>query len=198
MDGGRSTGAGRWPELAAVVRERGWERREAAFVLSSGGTSHDYVDLRRAVSCGPALELAARAVLECLATGGYGADRFEAIGGMTMGADPVAHAAALLSGRSWFSVRKSEKHHGLGRRIEGATLSDGVPVVLFEDTVSTGGSIFEAYDVVAATGAEIVAACTLLDRGELASERFAALSTPYFALLTYLDLGIDPIVAGAG
>ena len=109
---------------------------------------------------------------------------------MTMGADPVAHAVALLGGFDWFSVRKQEKHHGTGRRVEGASLGEGVRAVLFEDTVSTGRSALEALEVVRASGAEVVLACTLLDRGDEAAPAFAAAGVPYEALLTYRDLGL--------
>jgi orotate phosphoribosyltransferase len=183
-------GPPRSEQLLELVSTRGYERREEPFQLSSGGFSHDYVDLRRAVARGSDLELAATAVLAVL---GSALISFEAIGGMTMGADPVAHAVALVSGLEWFSVRKSQKGHGRGQRIEGAAIGPGRPVVLFEDTVSTGASIFEAYEVIAETGAEVVAACTLLDRGELAARRFAALGVTYLPLLTYRDLCIDPI-----
>lgn len=181
--------------LRAVVLERGYTRADEPFRLSSGGTSRDYVDLRRAVARGDDLGLFARAVLAHLEALGIG---FEAIGGMTMGADPVAHAAALLSGRSWFSVRKAEKTHGSRRRVEGAELGPGVKVVVFEDTVSTGGSLLDAYEVVAGTGAEVVACCTVLDRGDEAGRRFADRSVRYEALLTYADLGIEPLGAPSG
>ena len=187
---GRAEAAARRRALRDVILERGYTRADEPFRLSSGGTSRDYVDLRRAVARGVDLGLFARAVLAHLEALGIG---FEAIGGMTMGADPVAHAAALLSGRSWFSVRKAEKTHGSRRRVEGAELGPGVTVVVFEDTVSTGGSLLEAYDVVAATGAEVSACCTVLDRGEQAARRFAERSVRYEALLTYADLGIEPL-----
>jgi orotate phosphoribosyltransferase len=177
--------------LLTLIRSRGYERRAEPFQLSSGGHSHDYVDLRRAVARGADLAVAARAVLAHLDAADV---TFEAIGGMTMGADPVAHAVALIGGLEWFSVRKALKGHGRQQRVEGASLSDSKPIVLFEDTVSTGGSIFEAYEVLATTGATVVAACTLLDRGDTAAPRFAALGVEYFPLLTYQDLGIEPIV----
>lgn len=176
--------------LLDLIVERGYERRDEPFALSSGGFSHDYVDLRRAVARGVDLELAARAVIEQLEAAHVD---YELIGGMTMGADPVAHAVALVARRAWFSVRKAQKGHGRRQRIEGGTVDRGARVVLFEDTVSTGGSIFEAYEVLAEAGAEIVAACTLLDRGDHAARRFAALEVPYLALLSYRDLGIEPI-----
>jgi len=184
-------GASLFEELLILVADRGYERRDEPFALSSGGFSRDYVDLRRAVARGADLELAGRAVLEAL---DWASVVFDAIGGMTMGADPVAHAVALLSGREWFSVRKLPKDHGRGQRIEGATLGPGRAVVLFEDTVSTGSSVLGAYDAIVETGAEVVAACTLLDRGDTARERFAALGVSYIPILNYKDLEIEPIL----
>jgi orotate phosphoribosyltransferase len=180
-------------QLRDLVLARGYERREPAFLLSSGGYSHDYVDLRRTVSRGEDLELAGRAIAEALDAAGV---TFDVIGGMTMGADPVAHAVAMLTGRSWYSVRKATKEHGTGRRVEGATLDEGVRAVVFEDTVSTGRSLLEALEVVKASPAEIVAVCTLLDRGEAMSAQLAAAgdtSFPYVRVLTYEDLGIEAL-----
>ncbi|MCU1488787.1 MAG: pyrE 2 [Acidimicrobiaceae bacterium] len=188
---GRPVGAGWWrAPLVALVLEKGYVRRDEPFLLSSGGTSRDYVDLRRAVAEGPDLELAARAVLARLEELEVG---FDSLGGMTMGADPVAHAVSLLGGRPWFSVRKAVKGHGSGRRIEGAVLDEQTRVVVFEDTVSTGRSALDALEVVRSVGAPVVLACTLLDRGEAASRAFAEAGVRYEPLLTYRDLGIDPL-----
>jgi orotate phosphoribosyltransferase len=179
-------------DLRDLVLAKGYERREEAFSLSSGGTSHDYVDLRRAVAEGADLALASRAVGEGLDAAGI---EFDAIGGMTMGADPVAHGVAMLTGRAWFSVRKAPKDYGTGRRTEGAELAAGTRAVVFEDTVSTGRSLLEALDVVLATPAEVVAVCTMLDRGEGLSGKLAerGFEAPLVRLLTYDDLGIRPL-----
>src|SRR5271154_3046466 len=92
--------------LLEVVRLRGYSRASEPFTLSSGGTSYDYVDMRRAVANGADLALAAKAVLATLDDADID---FDAVGGMTMGADPVAHAVAMLGDKSWYSVRKAEK-----------------------------------------------------------------------------------------
>lgn len=180
--------------LRQIVLNRGYERRETPFPLSAGGTSRDYVDLRRAVAAGADLEVAGRAVAQVFATRGL---EFDAVGGMTMGADPVAHAVAMLTGRGWFSVRKAVKDHGRRQRIEGSALGPGVRVVVMEDTVSTGKSLFEAYEVVRDTEADVIAVCTILDRGDEIAPRFAQLGVEYIAVLTYRDLGIEPIGVGA-
>jgi len=176
--------------LLEVVRLRGYTRAAEPFTLSSGGTSYDYVDMRRAVANGADLALAAEAVIATLAEAGI---QFQTIGGMTMGADPVAHAVAMLGDKSWFSVRKAEKDHGAKNRVEGARLGPGTLAVVFEDTVSTGRSVLESLDVVLATGASVTAAVTLLDRGEAAKAAFAARGVRYLPLLSYTDLGIDPL-----
>lgn len=177
-------------ELRQLVLARGYERREEPFALSAGGMSRDYVDLRRALARGADLRVAGLAVASALTRRGL---QFDAIGGMTMGADPVAHAVAMLTDRAWYSVRKAVKEHGRQQRIEGARIGPGVRVVVIEDTVSTGKSLVEAYEVVRDSGAEVVAACALLDRGDVMAPRFAALGVEYVALLGYGDLGIEPI-----
>lgn len=177
-------------QLLELVRNKGYERRDEPFPLSSGGFSRDYVDLRRAVAAGPDLELAARSLAGRLAEEGID---FDVIGGMTMGADPVAHAVALVTGKAWFSVRKATKGHGRRQRVEGASLGPGVRAVVMEDTVSTGRSLFEAIEVVEATGADVVAAATLLVRGEAPAGRCMELGVRFVPLLTYRDLGIEPL-----
>jgi orotate phosphoribosyltransferase len=178
--------------LAELVRTRGYTRADEPFRLSSGGESYDYVDMRRAVARGADLRYAADAVIAHLDAQGV---VYVGIGGMTMGADPVAHAVAVVSGRSWFSVRKAEKDHGARQRVEGMDVESGTPVVVFEDTVSTGRSLLEALDVVTEAGAHVVAACTLLDRGDSARPLVEARGIPYFALLVYTDVGIESLDA---
>jgi orotate phosphoribosyltransferase len=188
---GDEAGAAQREVLRDVVLERGYTRSEEPFRLSSGGTSHDYVDLRRALARGSDLALAARLVVELAASR---AVAFDAAGGMTMGADPLAHAVAVLTGCEWFSVRKEVKEHGSGRRIEGAQLGPGRRVLLLEDTASTGRSSLEVLDAVEETGATVVLACALLDRAGAAAGRFAARGVPWAAVLDYEDLGIAPLL----
>ena len=176
--------------LTEVVRLRGYARAAEPFKLSSGGTSFDYVDMRRAVAKGADLALAAQAVIATLDEEEI---EFDAIGGMTMGADPVSHAVSMLADVSWFSVRKAEKDHGTKNRVEGARLDGETRTVVFEDTISTGRSVLEALDVVQHAGANVVCAVTLLDRGEAATKLFAARQVPYLALLSYRDLAIEPL-----
>jgi orotate phosphoribosyltransferase len=173
--------------LAMQVRARGYERRQEPFRLSSGGWSHDYVDGKYALAGGEALRLACQAVIDLVG------EAFDAVGGPTMGADALAHGVALLSGADWFSVRKEPKGHGRQAWVEGARLPEGARVVFVEDVVSTGGSLLRAIDRVLELGAVPVAAVTLVDRGPAVGRRFAERGIRYESLLTWADIGIDPL-----
>jgi orotate phosphoribosyltransferase len=173
--------------LADLLRQRGYERREKPFQLSSGGTSHDYVDGKYAVASGTTLRQVAGAVL-----GVVGSD-FDAIGGPTMGADALAHAVAVVGGMQWFSVRKEPKGHGRRAWVEGARLEPGDRVVVVEDVTSTGASMLRAVDRVAELGVEVVAATALLDRGPRVAQAFAERGIPWKPLLTWSDVGIQPL-----
>lgn len=180
-------------QLLEIVRSKGYLRLDEPIQLRSGEWSRDFVDAKRALAHGPDLALACRALVETVT--GAGID-FDAVGGLTMGADQFAHGAAIVAGKDWFVVRKEPKGRGTNRHVEGATLGEGVRVLLVDDVVTTGGSIQQAWSALEETGAEIVAAATLVDRGEVARRFFADVGVPYFPLLTYIDLGIDPVGEG--
>lgn len=177
-------------QVAEIVRRHGYRRLEKPVTLASGQTSFDYVDAKRALARGDDLRTACEAILALVAEEGV---RFDALGGLTMGADQFAHGAAVLSGTSWFVVRKALKDHGTGRRVEGAELGPGVDVVLLDDVVTTGGSIVEARRAVEDTGARVVMAATMVDRGEVAGAYFRDAGIPYRAVVSYRDLGIEPV-----
>ncbi|HEX2052391.1 MAG TPA: orotate phosphoribosyltransferase [Actinomycetota bacterium] len=177
-------------ELARLILDFGYERREEPFQLSSGGTSHDYIDAKRAIAKGSRFGLVAEAVQALAASHGV---TFDAAGGMTMGADPIGVAVAMLMDVEWFSVRKAAKGHGRQRRIEGKEFKPGVRVLLVDDVITSGRSILDALDVLKEAEAEVVLATTLVDRGEMASEEFARRGVLYEPLLTYRDLNIDPV-----
>jgi orotate phosphoribosyltransferase len=181
-------------EVIALVREQGYERREQPFKLASGQLSHDYVDAKYAVRRGASLRLAADAILDVARRL---TDGFTAVGGPTMGADALAVAVALAADCTWFFVRKEPKSRGREQWIEGERLSGADRVLLVEDVVTTGGSMITAYQRVVETGATVVAAVALVDRGDTAARRFAELGVPYGAVVTYADLGIDPVAAPA-
>jgi orotate phosphoribosyltransferase len=195
----RPVTAWRVPELrdrvVEIVRQRGYFRLEEPVRLRSGEMSLDYIDGKRILAYGPDLKLACEALLELVEDAGV---QFDAVGGLTLGADQFAHVAAVLSERSWFVVRKNVKDHGTKKKVEGADLKPGVSVLLVDDVVTTGGSILEALEAVRETGASVAMAITLVDRGDVASAHFAREGIPYRALVTYKDLGIEPVGRGQG
>jgi orotate phosphoribosyltransferase len=175
-----------------LVRERGLEHREDAFQLSSGEWSHDYIDAKRAVSSGADLTLVSNALIA------IAKDRditFEAVGGMTMGADALAHGVSLLSGCDWFTVRKDPKAHGKQRSIEGCDVV-GRSVMLVDDVVTTSGSIIRALDVLEEQGARVTIASCLVVRSPRALERLDARKVPFTPVLTWKDLGIAAVGEG--
>lgn len=158
--------------------------------LASGQMSRFFVDGKAGLSRAEDLRTACLAMYTTVEAAGI---EFDAVGGLTLGADHLAVGLALVSGREWFIVRKEAKKRGTGRRIEGAQLTTGYKVLVVEDVVSTGGSMFAAIDAILETGADVVAACTLLDRGDLARETLERKRIPYFPLTSYRDFGMPPV-----
>jgi orotate phosphoribosyltransferase len=177
-------------ELAQVILDFGYERRAEPFQLSSGGTSHDYIDAKRAIAKGSRFGLVAETIAALVEAHGV---EFDAAGGLTMGADPIGVAVAMLTDTEWFSVRKASKDHGRRRRIEGKEFGPGVRVLLVDDVITSGRSILEALDALTEVDADVVLATTLVDRGDVARAAFAERGVLYEPLLTYKDLGIDPV-----
>lgn len=170
-----------------ILREHGYERRDEPFRLASGEMSRDYVDAKRAVGDGARLREVAEALIELASD-----VEWDAAGGLTMGADAFAHAVAALTGRAWFSVRKEAKGHGTRAAIEG-TDPKGLRVFLVDDVVTTGGSIVRALDAVEAAGGRVVLASAVCDRGDRTREALDARGIAYEPLVTYRDLGIEPV-----
>src|SRR5207302_4027587 len=125
--------------------------------LASGEKSRDFVDGKKALARGADLDLACRALLESI-----GDLDFDAIGGLTMGADQFAHVVAVLAEKDWFVVRKEPKGRGTNKLVEGASVGEGMRVVLVVDVVTTGGSIQKAYEVITGFGDTVAAAATLV------------------------------------
>ena len=166
---------------SAVVRER--------VTLSSGQEADYYVDLRRITLDGAAAPLVGRVMLDLVAD-----LEIEAVGGLTLGADPVATAmlhAAAVRGRQLdaFVVRKAGKAHGLQRRIEGPDVA-GRRVLAVEDTSTTGGSVLTAVAALREAGAEVVAVAVIVDRGTGARERVEAEDLDYRWAYGAADLGL--------
>lgn len=156
-------------------------------ILSSGQRADWYIDMRRILLSGRAAPLAGRIMLEATAD-----LSFDAVGGLTLGADPVATAmmhAASARGRllDAFVVRKAGKAHGLQRRIEGPDVA-GRRVLAVEDTSTTGGSVLTAVDALLEAGAEVAGVAVVVDRG--ARARIAERGLPYRAAYELADLGL--------
>lgn len=158
--------------------------------LASGDMSSYFVDCKKALAAGADLKLAGHALTELAAKLNAS---FDAVGGLTMGADALAHAVAILTGAEWFAVRKKEKDRGTRRRIEGAELGPRRRVLLVDDVVTRAGSIFDALLAIQETGAQIVGAVALVDRGVDGEKKFAEAGIPYEAVLTFEHLEIPPV-----
>ncbi|HEU5417915.1 MAG TPA: orotate phosphoribosyltransferase [Streptosporangiaceae bacterium] len=172
-------------ELLKAIRERAVIH--GPVTLSSGQHADWYIDLRRILLDGSAAPLAGRVMLAATAD-----LSFEAVGGLTLGADPVATAmmhVAAARGRKLdaFVVRKAEKAHGLQRRIEGPDVA-GRRVLAVEDTSTTGGSVLTAVDALTEAGAEVVGVAVLVERG--ARDRIAERGLPYRPAFELADLGL--------
>jgi len=170
----------------AVVRGR--------VTLSSGKEADYYVDLRRVTLHHLAAPLVGHVLLDHLEEQGFGPADVDAVGGLTLGADPVAaallHAAASRGlALDAFVVRKESKAHGLQRRIEGPDVV-GRRVVAVEDTSTTGGSVMTAVEALREAGAQVVAVAVIVDRDTGAREVIEAAGLPYFSLFGLADLGL--------
>ena len=154
-------------------------------VLSSGQEADYYVDLRRVTLHHAAAPLIGRAMLDLTADWTY-----DAAGGLTLGADPVGTAMLHASGGrvDAFVVRKSEKQHGLQRRIEGPDVT-GRRVLAVEDTSTTGASVLTAVEALDDAGAEVVGVAVIVDRGAGSAVRAAGLD--YRSIYSLADLGLS-------
>ena len=174
-------------ELLTLIRELAIVRGRVT--LSSGRQADYYVDLRRTTLSAAAAPLVGRVMLELTAD-----LDFDAVGGLTMGADPIAvsmlHAAAA-QGRQLdaFVVRKQAKAHGMQRQIEGPDIT-GRRVLVVEDTSTTGGSPLAALAAVREAGAVAVGVATIADRATGAGERIEAEGVPYRYAYSLADLGL--------
>ena len=172
-------------ELLAGIKEKAIVHGD--FVLSSGNHAAYYVDLRRILMDGRLAPVAGRMLLEATADLPY-----EAVGGLTLGADPVAYAMmAAAANRGTpidaFVIRKAGKTHGLQRRIEGPDVA-GRRVLAVEDTSTTGESVLTAVDVLQAAGAEVVGVAVLVERG--ARPKITERGLTYRPVFELADLGL--------
>ena len=160
--------------------------RRGTFTLASGRTAAYYVDARVPTlhhEAGPLIGVLLRQLTTDWA--------FDAVGGLTLGADPVALAMMHAPGRALdaFVVRKEAKDHGMGKRIEGLPVS-GRRVLAVEDTSTTGGSVLQAVDAVVAAGGTVIGVATVIDRATGAEAAIRARGLPYRSLLGLADLGL--------
>ncbi len=172
-------------ELVAHLQANGLYT-EGPYRLSSGLESDWYLDGRQTTFDGAGARIVATCVLEVLN------EEADAVGGMTMGADPIAVASAVLADRPLraFSVRKEAKGHGTGGRLVGPIVA-GDRAVVVEDTVTTGGSMASAIAALQEEGIEVVQAIVLVDRSDGAAARLlGTMGVPLTALLTPADLGV--------
>lgn len=178
------------PRLVELVKELAVIHGRVT--LSSGLEADYYVDLRRATLHHEAGPLIGQVMLDMLDAAGI--VDFDAVGGLTMGADPVATAImhqAAARGRAIdaFVVRKAAKAHGMGRQVEGPDVR-GRRVVVVEDTSTTGGSPLTAAEALKNAGAIIVAVATVVDRDTGAQQVIEAQGFPYFSAISLQDLGL--------
>ena len=166
------------------------------FKLSSGGRSDYYIDCRTTTLDARGAQLTGQVFLEEIQRRGWKPD---AIGGLTMGADPIVVAVAVTSGTlNGFLVRKAEKQHGTGQRIEGFR-EKGARVVIVDDVCTTGASTIEAIAAAREFGFEIVGVMCLVEREEAggrASVEKAAAPTPFVAIFTAKDVRKEHLAIG--
>ena len=179
--------------LAELVNELAVVRGKVT--LASGLESNFHVDMRRATLHHEAAPLIGHVMLDLLEENGFSVDEVDAVGGLTMGADPVAtamlHAAAARGlDLDAFVVRKAAKDHGMKRQIEGPSV-EGKRVVVLEDTSTTGGSPIEAVEALRAAGAQVLGVAVIVDRNTGARERIEAADLPYLYALGLEDLDLE-------
>lgn len=200
--------AGDMDTLLALLKER--SVRFGDFVLASGARSPYYVDCRPTTMSAIGQRVIGRLGLEAIRDAGWAVD---AVGGLTMGADPVAYAIASASGETSehvtrdakrpaatghasrvtidaFSVRKAPKDHGTGKRIEG-NFAPGMSVVVIEDVITSGGSALDAMTAVREAGGTVVGVLAVLDREAGGRSKIEASGVPVIALVTATELGLS-------
>ena len=160
------------------------------FTLTSGQKATYYVDLRRVSLDHVVAPLIGQVMLDLIA----GVPDVAAVGGLTMGADPIAAAVmhqGVARGATYdaFVVRKQAKDHGRGKQVEGPELA-GKRVIVLEDTSTTGGSPLAAIEALERAGATVAAVAVVVDRNTGAKERIESAGYPYLSAIGLSDLGL--------
>src|ERR1700739_3087586 len=166
------------------------------FKLSSGGTSDYYIDCRLTTLDARGSQLTGQVFLEEIRQRGW---KSQAIGGLTMGADPIVVAVSVTSGElNGFLVRKAEKQHGTGQRIEGFR-QKAAKVVIVDDVCTTGGSTIQAIEAAREFGFEVVGAMCLVEREEAQgrpSVEKAASPATFVSIFTANDIRGEHLALG--
>jgi orotate phosphoribosyltransferase len=168
--------------------------KRGTFTLASGRTSHYYVDGRKVTLSAEGAALIGAGVLEQLA----GRTEIQAVGGLTLGADPIVGATLALAPAlglrhlRGFLVRKAAKTHGTGSLVEGP-LEPGSTVAIVDDVATTGCATLQSVDAVEALGCKVALVIAILDRLEGAAAALAARGLTFESLLTIRDLGVEPL-----
>jgi orotate phosphoribosyltransferase len=176
--------------LRALLLERSVKR--GSFTLASGRQSTFYIDARRTTMSGEGLTLVGSLGVAALKKRGW---HPRSVGGLTLGADPVAYAIAAAAAThgvplNAFTVRKAAKQHGTGKRIEGC-FEAGDSVVVVEDVITTGASALEAIATVTAEGARVLGVLAVVDREEGGAAAIAAAGHALEVLVAVRELGLD-------
>ena len=176
-------------QLTELLREKSYARRRV--ILASGRESDFYVDGRQTTLHADGAALLGRIIVQRLLADPAPVD---AVGGMTLGADPIATAVSVVSALQGhpihaFLVRKETKKHGTGQKIEGlANVPAGSRVCVVEDTSTTGGSVLKAIRAIEDAGMTVTRVITVVDRLEGAAENLASHGYTLEALVTRTDL----------
>lgn len=184
-----STPASRRASLLEILKTKGLLELDAPVQLSSGAMSRYFLDGKKALAAGADLALACQCLLDLATDAGI---EFDAVGGLTLGADQFAHGVAIVGNKEWFVVRKQPKGRGTDKYVEGADL-DGKRVLLVDDVITTGGSSLIAKERIDADGGIVVLASTLVARSDEPATTFADAGVTFLPLATYADLGIPAV-----
>jgi len=180
-------------ELLKLIAQKSFRLGE--FQLSSGGTSDYYIDCRTTTLDARGAQLVGKVFLDEIREQGWDA---AAIGGLTMGADPIVVAVAVTSGTlNGFLVRKAEKQHGTGQRIEGFR-KKGARVVIVDDVCTTGSSTVQAIEAAQAFGFEVIGAMCLVERQDAhgrANVEKAAAPANFISIFTAADVRKEHLAA---